>query len=785
MQLMRSWIRASVVVFLLIPVISLHVQSGGEKTIFGDLVVGGNDVRVIDRDIVIQGNIIVRDNAVLVITGSEMEILQYSANEFGVFVQGNATLNIQSSRVFSDYPLDVIMSNNSKLQITSSRLETKGTVICTGRGVEIRTSILSTGSMSISAPFTIAEGIMSGNLILNTPGTITNTTVSGQILVSSLGVRLVNVMTGSLQVTGNGEVKIHHWLQARVNDAIGLPMDGVNVTLRRYPGGETVEWRLTLNGSATFIPVSDTITASGISYEGNYTLYAEYQGSNSSYPVVLPPFKPGHPQTPITYGYLELPVMAGYRRGAGDLSINGVERVISGSGGEISIYLQGNLVVENGGRLILKDGCRVFIDQSRGRSGVILDSGMIELRDNSSIDSNMPMGIYLKDGMLHASDSSLNASIGGTGSSEVNLTRTGITGAVKGSFTGLTLRDVHVGSISTSSSRVMLSGVMVSGDANITSQNITLSDLDVKGRLILSGVSRVHATSIRFREISVPEGMEVYRYWHVTMLVTNGNDRPVPGANVDVYYLMGTGSLVASGVTDTGGMFGVDLLGDVISPEGRVFAGNYTIKVSFSKQGSVHNKSLALAVVKDTVLSIRFAEKVIPPFSISVVARTEPESVPPGGSFYVRGEVRYNGGPDPVPDARVSILLLEDGRIIHNTTANAQGIFSMMLSAPEIEGEYTIEVDVYDPATGFTNYTSLRINVRPVSMMVYVPWVVIGVILVILIILSLLILRRKRAEKIKEQSRRMMFDEILVEELRKMDAEKSEKKKEKGMRTDA
>jgi hypothetical protein len=249
---------------------------------------------------------------------------------------------------------------------------------------------------------------------------------------------------------------------------------------------------------------------------------------------------------------------------------------------------------------------------------------------------------------------------------------------------------------------------------------------------------------------------------------------------VSVYNLTSPGAAIANAKTDASGRALVDLIGDISDSNETVFAGNYLLNVTYVAGSSQYFREVALAAREDTQFNVQIPEKVIPPFSISLKTRTEPMGdLLPGSKFYVRGEIFYNGGPQMVSGAQISIVFLEDGRTIYNATADKQGIFSVELESPTFEGTYSIEVHAYDPVTGYTNSTMLTISVKQPSLLVYAPWVfVIIVVILVLIFYAIMRVRSYRTDKMKKASRKLAFDEVLLKELEKeVGAKKAEEKK--------
>ena len=188
----------------------------------------------------------------------------------------------------------------------------------------------------------------------------------------------------------------------------------------------------------------------------------------------------------------------------------------------------------------------------------------------------------------------------------------------------------------------------------------------------------------------------VYVYWYLTVQVQDVLGSAIGGAAVEVSYTR-NGTVVAIGSTNDDGRVRIPLLGSLVGKDGERFVGNYKVVVS-------NPKDIADQIVgyvgldSGKTLQATFPESLVPPTGVEVDASVANTTVVAGTNFTVRGDAvaTYPVGRRPLSEGTVTIKLLSNATPIWQnvTQLDPDGMFALVVPAPERTGAYTIEVQV-------------------------------------------------------------------------------------------
>jgi len=188
----------------------------------------------------------------------------------------------------------------------------------------------------------------------------------------------------------------------------------------------------------------------------------------------------------------------------------------------------------------------------------------------------------------------------------------------------------------------------------------------------------------------------VYVYWYLTVQVQDVLGSAIGGAAVEVSYTR-NGTTVASGSTNDDGRVRIPLLGSLVGKDGERFVGNYQVVVSNPKNSSDRIVGY-VGLDSGKTLQATFPESLLPPTGVEVEASVANTTIVSGTNFTVRGDAvaTFPAGRRPLSEGAVTIRLLSNATPIwqNATQLDADGMFALVVPAPEKTGAYTIEVQV-------------------------------------------------------------------------------------------
>jgi hypothetical protein len=188
----------------------------------------------------------------------------------------------------------------------------------------------------------------------------------------------------------------------------------------------------------------------------------------------------------------------------------------------------------------------------------------------------------------------------------------------------------------------------------------------------------------------------VFVYWYLTVRVQDALGNRIGGAAIEVTFTR-NGTVVARGETNDDGEVRIPLLGSLVGRDGEVFVGNYKVVV-FNPKDTGDQQVGYVGLDKGRELQVAFAAILLPPTGMEVEAIVDNTTVVAGTNFTVHGSAvaTYPVGRRPLYEGIVTIKLLSNATPIwQNTTPLDQdGIFAIVVPAPERTGAYTVEVQV-------------------------------------------------------------------------------------------
>ena len=189
----------------------------------GDLIIDDNWIVRVSPGTVfyVRGNIIIKDNGVLILDHATLVLNQTHAYEFGIYIMDKGGLKVFNSRITSDYPFNITCRDYGSVDADGSRLEcaieAKGlatvsldnstvfTVACYGGTIHLKGSV--------AGLMLVLGGAITGTISVR-PGRLsswslsTNTTITG----APFGLILQNstITSWSLCVSGTAEITVQN-----------------------------------------------------------------------------------------------------------------------------------------------------------------------------------------------------------------------------------------------------------------------------------------------------------------------------------------------------------------------------------------------------------------------------------------------------------------------------------------------------------------------------------------------------------------------------------------------
>jgi hypothetical protein len=329
-----------------------------------------------------------------------------------------------------------------------------------------------------------------------------------------------------------------------------------------------------------------------------------------------------------------------------------------------------------------------------------LDNAKLEIK-NSNIQINAL--VLFENTNISFSDAKINATITGVAAG-ISIENTVINGD---KF------DITTDYLWISGSKITVASL------SIKSPKYTIADTELNQPLSINGDTEVILIAVD-TPIKVFENAIVYRYWHVNVNVINGHARPVPNADVYVYQMKNSSAGIpeltdTKLVTDDEGKLELSILSEIITSNQRLFVGNIWLIAGY-RHNEMYNKTDAvyLAVNSNKFVTLQFTEILIPPFYLTTTLFITPTVAVINETIVIEGVVYYNKGPDVVPNATVTITIIDTRQVIKVTT-DEKGRYKTVISAPYVlkERAFAINISVFDPKYELVCTAEQHVTVKP------------------------------------------------------------------------
>ncbi|MEM3493639.1 MAG: hypothetical protein QXD15_04720, partial [Thermoplasmata archaeon] len=511
-----------------------------------DLIVEDSNTVIINSDYVLTGNILIKDNGVLLISYSNFRVLQAYDHQYSVTVEGNGRLIVLYSSLSSNARLNIVLRGNSSLFVETSSIIYSGnlSLLSTNSNSFILNSTLNNINVVFSgAGLTIKNTAMSNGLaIFDAKEVVLENSVFAGAMVTSGFLKMYDTRISNFTVTNEGKVEIYRSLTVRVRDKIGQEIPDANLDVYRNIEGNTTtlvaHGKTDANGNCNLTLLTETYDATlyeGSHFFGNYLLNVTSGSLNASATFTFEPYALAPGERKELWITINETVKgdALLYPSASDLHLVGNQRMIIENNSEIGFKLEGNLLLENNASLEITN------------SSVFLDSRIILLKENTTLcikDSTIDSGaiLYVQDKatlMLLNSSIQVKAILGFGG----NLTLMG---------------SVVNGDLYTQSTRILVENSELLGktievrsteNVTISFQNVTLNAtsffaLAQPEKFNFANVSAktiefhspqpLRVYNLTYTNIHTDTGVEAYHFLEVH--VTDGNNRSVPNATVNL-----------------------------------------------------------------------------------------------------------------------------------------------------------------------------------------------------------------------------------------------------------
>jgi subtilase family serine protease/RNA polymerase subunit RPABC4/transcription elongation factor Spt4/ribosomal protein L40E len=247
------------------------------SVVFGPIILSGTDTMTISGSGLYQvkGDIIIEDNAQLIITSGTLKILDSYPGQFKITVSGSGSIEIKSGTITSTASMQIFLTDNAVLSATN------GSSLAASINVNIdgQSKVKLADDDSVAANFT-APTSSNGNL------TATNVTFLNKMTFGGNATAvLTNVSLPAIVLQDTAKAWNYRWLTITVMD--GTTVHGISnafVQVDWSTGTLYAKAKTGANGTATFRILSDTIVAGGYAaHVGNYLVNATYWYKGQAY----------------------------------------------------------------------------------------------------------------------------------------------------------------------------------------------------------------------------------------------------------------------------------------------------------------------------------------------------------------------------------------------------------------------------------------------------------------------------------------------------------------------
>ncbi|MGD0818880.1 MAG: CARDB domain-containing protein, partial [Methanomassiliicoccales archaeon] len=245
--------------------------------VYGPIILSGSQILPISGSGLYQvkGDIIIKDNAKLIITSGTLKLLNDYANQFKITVSGSGSIVINSGMITSDRSMRIFLTDNAVLSANNgSILPGLVNVIIDGHS-----KVTLADDNFVASSFT-APSSSSGNLTATNVTFLTGLTSFG----GQATAMLTSVSLPSIALQDEAKAWSYRWLTIAVMDGTlihGIPNAYVEVD--RSAGAKYAAAHTGVDGKATFRILSDMIVPSGAPHFDNYRVNATYWFNGHAY----------------------------------------------------------------------------------------------------------------------------------------------------------------------------------------------------------------------------------------------------------------------------------------------------------------------------------------------------------------------------------------------------------------------------------------------------------------------------------------------------------------------
>ena len=245
--------------------------------VYSDIILSGHQVLAIggSAPYQVKGNILIEDNATLIISSGTLKLLNDMPNQFKISVYGFGSINIVGGMITSSSLMHIFLHDNATLSAKNNSV-LPGLVAVS---IDGHARVTLAEDAFIGANFT-APSSSYGNL------TATNVTFLAGL--TSFGghatAELAGVTLPSIILQDEAKAWNFRWLTVTVMDGTqvhGIP--GAYVEVDRSAGAHYAAAKTGADGTVTFMLLSDTVTQSGAPHFDNYRLNATYWFKGQAY----------------------------------------------------------------------------------------------------------------------------------------------------------------------------------------------------------------------------------------------------------------------------------------------------------------------------------------------------------------------------------------------------------------------------------------------------------------------------------------------------------------------
>jgi hypothetical protein len=385
-----------------------------------DLVIDSNSGdKLIAQEYIQDGFVTVREGAQLTISGTYFEFLQEYENQFALFVEEGGSLFIESSIVWSEQPLLVVLGDGTSLHM-SSESQLWATILLQGDvTVTIEDSLLDGAIIGTFTEMTLTRSEVTGTIDLNggslhaeesiisspdtaamtaLDGVLIDTVFSGPVetsmsLWAGAVVELRNVSCQAVDTDGTSKALVFRRVEVLVVDESTLVIPAANIEICHYINGTVVGTAVGgADGKALLEILSDVIQAGESHFIGNYLIESTFSGKEGSEPLLLIPFPSMDGDANLPEATVVLPPVD-----PRDLIAATEGDMVIDTGRQLSLtadFVQDGNIVVRGTLTVATSTLTVLQDRDHQFYVRVESGGALELY-GATLTSDFPLNVYL------------------------------------------------------------------------------------------------------------------------------------------------------------------------------------------------------------------------------------------------------------------------------------------------------------------------------------------------------------------------------------------------------